>query len=82
MTAFRVGDMVKRVKESPWPEEYGVLGDVYTILAINAAGWIEIISGNGAAISSSFELVERATELLSRNRTKVVQCGAHRRVAI
>jgi len=57
MTNLKVGDKVRRVTESHWPEEYGVVGQVYEVLQMLGRN-LEIIPGKGGATQSAFELVE------------------------
>jgi len=59
MTEFKVGDKIKRVKESDWPEEHGVLGEVYTVLEISPTtqGPV-VVAGCGGSYSHAFELVK------------------------
>ena len=59
MTSFKVGDRVKRVKESDWPEEHGILGEVYTVLEISPTtqGPV-VVAGCGGSFSHAFELVK------------------------
>jgi hypothetical protein len=63
MTKFKVGDKVRRVRYSHWPEEYGELGKVYTVLGVNSIGYIQVIEDKPFAYYNTFELVEEAMDL-------------------
>jgi hypothetical protein len=63
MTKFKVGDKVRRVKDSYWPEDYGEFGKVYTVLAVNSIGYVQVIEDRPFAYYNSFELVEEAMDL-------------------
>ena len=57
MSTFKVGDKVKRINDSLWPDQYGVKGEVYTVLSEDT-GEIEVIEGFNGADADSFVLVE------------------------
>lgn len=59
MGKFKVGDRVRRIEESMWPAQYGVVGEEYTVLDISATGMLVIFDGCTGAMPSAFELVER-----------------------
>ena len=63
-TNFKVGDRVKRVVFSNWPERYGELGSVYTVLSVNFEGNIAVINKDNHANRYYYELVteEKPTE--------------------
>jgi hypothetical protein len=57
---FKVGDKVRRVEPTDYPRDgFGVLGGVYTVLAVSAAG-IQVTEDCPYAMTSAFELVEEA----------------------
>ena len=63
MISFKVGDRVKRVKESYWPQDHGVLGKVYTVLEVSPDGQNPVvIAGRGGSYSHAFELVKEEGE--------------------
>jgi len=63
MTDFKVGDKVRRVVESNWPEEYGVLGEVYTVLSLTFnSNYPVVIAGCAGSNPSAFELVEEVMQ--------------------
>jgi len=57
-TKFKVGDRVKRVVLSIWPERYGELGSIYTVLSVNFEGNIAVINKDNHANRYFYELVE------------------------
>lgn len=52
---FKVGDWVRRVEQSDWPEQYGVVGSVYKVLEVTRNGQIVVIAGSSAAMVTAFE---------------------------
>lgn len=56
---FKVGDKIRRVGYSPWPEQHGYVGEVYTVLKM-AASCPVVVEGCGGASPSCFELVSEA----------------------
>jgi hypothetical protein len=71
---FKVGDKVRRVEPTDYPRDgFGVLGGVYTVLAVSAAG-IQVTEDCPYAMASAFEPVEEvSTEraILSNEMYKV-----------
>lgn len=51
---FKVGDWVRRVEPSDWPEQYGVVDCIYRVLKVGRYG-IEVTAGAGNADATSFE---------------------------
>lgn len=51
---FKVGDWVRRVQPSDWPEQYGVVGGIYKVLKVGSYG-IAVTAGAGDADATSFE---------------------------
>jgi len=51
---FKVGDWVRRVQPSDWPEQYGVVGGIYKVLKVGSCG-IAVTAGAGKADATSFE---------------------------
>lgn len=51
---FKVGDWVRRVEPSDWPEQYGVVDGTYKVLQVGRYG-IAITAGAGEADATSFE---------------------------
>ena len=51
---FKVGDWVRRVEPSDWPEQYGVVDGVYKVLQVGRYG-IAVSTGAGEADATSFE---------------------------
>lgn len=57
---FKVGDLVRRVEPSIWPNDFGVVGEEYTVLDIvEDTGSLVIFEGCKGASQSAFELVEQ-----------------------
>ncbi|UYE95786.1 hypothetical protein HAAEEKHM_00066 [Sinorhizobium phage AP-16-3] len=57
---FKVGDRVRRVEPSIWPNDFGVVGEEYTVLDIvEDTGSLVIFEGCKGASQSAFELVEQ-----------------------
>lgn len=56
MGKFKVGDRVRRVKPSMWPEQFGEVGKEYTVLD----EYMSVIKGQPGAEADSFELVRAA----------------------
>lgn len=54
---FKVGDRVRRIKPTMYPECYGLVGREYTVIEVNKYG-IAVVEGQGYADPDSFELVE------------------------
>lgn len=54
MGKFQVGQWVRRVEPSDWPEQYGVVGEVYKVLKANPHS-IVVIEGQSAATAAAFE---------------------------
>ncbi len=52
---FKVGDWVRRVEPSDWPEQYGVVGGIYKVLKVSKHGHIVVIAGSTAAMQGAFE---------------------------
>jgi hypothetical protein len=63
MAKFKVGDKVRRVQKSYWPEDFGRVGKVYLVLDVNPIGYIQVITGKPHAAPEAFELVEEAMDL-------------------
>lgn len=57
-TDFQVGDVVRRVGESSWPEQFGAVGREYTVLEMDRNLPIVVAGCRGAA-AYAFELVRR-----------------------
>lgn len=51
---FKVGDWVRRVQPSDWPEQYGAVGCIYKVLKVGRYG-IAVTAGAGDADATSFE---------------------------
>lgn len=51
---FKVGDWVRRVEPSDWPEQYGVVDGIYKVLKVGRYG-IAVTVGAGEADATSFE---------------------------
>ncbi|MCW8279901.1 hypothetical protein K7A42_03310 [Agrobacterium sp. InxBP2] len=51
---FKVGDWVRRVQPSDWPEQYGAVGCIYKVLKVGSYG-IAVTAGAGDADATSFE---------------------------
>ncbi len=51
---FKVGDWVRRVEPSDWPEQYGVVDGIYKVLKVGRYG-IAVTVGEGEADANSFE---------------------------
>ena len=63
MTEFKVGDKIKRVKESDWPESHGVVGEVYEVLELAPiSNNPVVIAGHGGSFPHAFELVEEVMQ--------------------
>lgn len=58
---FNVGDKVKRIKPSKWPEEYGYLGRYYHVLDTCDFG-ITVVNGYTGATPDAFEIVKGAKD--------------------
>ncbi|QTK78288.1 hypothetical protein AT6N2_C0379 [Agrobacterium tumefaciens] len=52
---FKVGDWVRRVEPSDWPEQYGVVDGVYKVLEVSKRGHVVVIAGSTAAMQGAFE---------------------------
>jgi len=52
---FKVGDWVRRVGPSDWPEQYGVVDGIYKVLEVSKHGHIVVIAGSTAAMHGAFE---------------------------
>jgi hypothetical protein len=52
---FKVGDWVRRVQPSDWPEQYGVVDRIYKVLEVSKHGHIVVIAGSTAAMHGAFE---------------------------
>lgn len=52
---FKVGDKAVRVEASCWPDEFGHVGHIYTVLSVNQAGHIQVIPNCGCAEWFAFE---------------------------
>ncbi len=52
---FKVGDWVRRVEPSDWPEQYGVVDGIYKVLEVSKHGHIVVIAGSSAAMHGAFE---------------------------
>lgn len=59
MGKFKVGDRVRRIEESMWPAQYGVVGEEYTVLGFSTNDALVIFEGCNGASPSAFELVEQ-----------------------
>lgn len=57
MGKFKVGDRVKRIEASEWPEQYGEVGKEYTVLDVSPSGRPTVIDGSNGAMRHAFELV-------------------------
>lgn len=51
---YQVGDWVRRVEPSDWPEQYGVVDGIYKVLKVGRYG-IAVTVGEGEADATSFE---------------------------
>lgn len=76
MAKFKVGDRVRRVGASSWPEQYGHVGEEYTVLSVDAGGRIVVIDGKTGADASSFELVPARSEFKAGDRVRCVSVCA------
>ncbi len=68
MKIFKKGDKIRRITESLWPEDYGVLGQIYIVDNIkygynSCVGLVGLENSDGGADGDAFELVEYANEL-------------------
>ncbi|WP_028753684.1 hypothetical protein [Rhizobium leucaenae] len=57
MGKFKVGDRVRRVKASDWPDQFGKVGKEYTVLEVPSDYLVVVIAGQSGASASAFELV-------------------------
>lgn len=77
MSKFKVGDRVRRVRESTWPEDYGTAGKEYDVISVeDFSGNVVVISGKGAAAADAFELVPTQAAFKAGDRVRCVSvCG-------
>jgi len=61
MKNFKVGDKVRRVTDSYWPEEFGYKGEVYTVISLTGDYGIKVIA-DYSADPEQFELVTEEEE--------------------
>ena len=62
MTSFKVGDKVRRTKESMWPDLDGKRGSIYTVLSVDGDGWIKTLRKGKYGNCDSYELVTKEEE--------------------
>lgn len=62
---FEVGDVVRRIEESKWPDEFGEVGKEYVVFDVNHNNNIQIFTGGNYAEWTSFVFVRKSQTQLS-----------------
>jgi hypothetical protein len=80
MSKFKVGDRVRCIEDSAWPEQYGRAGEEYNVLEVSCSGSIVVIAGMSGAMASRFELVAPATAAMTIQAGKFYKTRDGRKV--